>query len=333
MNLTRRDVLKMTAAAFLTKGLTGSFLDRAYADAPPNDTASDLLLWYRKPASGWGDALVLGNGRLDAMVFGGTSFERIGLNEDTLWSGGPYDSAPTVEPGILAQIRELAFAGRLRDAQNLANKLQANPKMQAAYQTVGQIELTFPGHQAATDYRRELNLDTAIASVTYTVDGVHYKREVFASPVDQVVVIRLTADQPGKLTFDTTFSTPLPDSKTETIAPDTLTLIGRNGDSTTRDLKTVLVKSALTYHASARVIVQGGQTTAQGDKVSVTNADSATILVAAATSYKKYNDVTGDPAALCQGYPAPGNAAQIPSHGLLPARWQDRKTTRPAEAI
>jgi len=111
-----------------------------------------------------------------------------------------------------------------------------------------------------------------------------------------------TADQPGKLTFDASFVTPLPGTKIETASPDVLTVSGQNGDSTTRDLKTVLVKAALTFQARARVMAQGGQTTAQGDKVSVVGADSATILIAAATSYKKYNDVTGDPVARCQGY-------------------------------
>jgi alpha-L-fucosidase 2 len=301
MNLTRRELLKWAALAAVAETAAESFQPSAQADEIPGGPSSDLVLWYREPASGWGKALTLGNGRLGAMVFGGTDLERVGLNEDSLWSGGPYDPAPTVDAGVLEQIRQLSFAGKLKDAQNLANKLQGTPRTEAAYQTVGEIQLAFSGHQTVTAYRRELNLDTAIATVTYTLDGIDYKREVLASPVDQVVVIRLTASQPGKLTFDTTFVTPLPGAKIQAVASDSLTLDARNGDMT-QGKWMVIVQGALTCQARARVIAQGGQTTAQDGKVSVTGADSATILVAAATSYKKYNDVTGDPAALCQAY-------------------------------
>jgi alpha-L-fucosidase 2 len=283
-------------------GIGRSFFEPALADTPTPAAPSDLILWYRQPAGQWGDALVLGNGRLGAMVFGGTAHERIGLNEDTLWSGGPYDPTPTVDPDILTQIRQSAFAGKLKEAQDMANSLQGRPNIQSAYQTVGEIQLNFSGHEAATEYRRELNLDTAIATVTYTVAGVHYKREVFVSPVDQVVVISLTADQPGKIAFDTTFATPLPGAQIEAVPMDSITLSGQNGDFTTHDFRTVLVKAALTFQARARVITQGGQTIAQDNKVTVEDANSAVILIAAATSYKRYDDVSGDPASLCESY-------------------------------
>jgi alpha-L-fucosidase 2 len=301
MTISRRRLLKMTALAAFGSSLPGGIVRRARADEAGSTAPSDLLLWYRQPAATWLKALPLGNGRLGAMVFGGVNQERIGLNEDTLWSGGPYDPAPTVEPGVLDQIRQLTFAGKLHEAQGLAGKLQGTPHMQAAYQTVGEMQLAFPGATPVPpDYRRQLDLNTAIATITFTQDGVRYQREIFASPVDQVVVIRLTADQPGKLTFDASFTSPMPNPKVEVIGPDTLTLYGRNGDSTTRDLKTVLVKSALTFQARARIAAQGGQVTASGDKLSVSAADSVTILVAAATSYKRYDDVSGDPAAVCE---------------------------------
>jgi alpha-L-fucosidase 2 len=227
MNLTRRELLKWAALAAVAETAAESSQPSAQADEIPGGPSSDLVLWYREPASGWGKALTLGNGRLGAMVFGGTDLERVGLNEDSLWSGGPYDPAPTVDAGVLEQIRQLSFAGKLKDAQILANKLQGTPRTEAAYQTVGEIQLAFSGHQTVTAYRRELNLDTAIATVTYTLDGIDYKREVLASPVDQVVVIRLTASQPGKLTFDTTFVTPLPGAKIQAVASDSLTLDAR----------------------------------------------------------------------------------------------------------
>jgi alpha-L-fucosidase 2 len=302
MHFTRRELIKMGLFTAFAETLPDPFSTRARADVAAGNAASDLILWYRQPAQDWIQALVLGTGRLGAMVFGGTGQERIGLNEDTLWSGGPYNPAATVPPEVLTQVRELTFAGKLHEAQDMAEAFQGQPRQQAAYQTVGEIQLAFPGHETASDYRRELNLDTAIATITYTVAGVKYMREIFASPVDQVLVIRLSADQPGKLTFDTTFVSPMPDSRLDTMGNNVVTLSGRNGDTISRDGNTVLVKSALTYQASAQVIAQGGQVVAGGTKLSVQGADSATILVAAATSYKRYNDVSGDPAALCDTY-------------------------------
>jgi alpha-L-fucosidase 2 len=302
MNLTRRELIKMGVLSALAETVPNPFNAPLRAEGSPAPSASDLILWYRQPAQSWIDALVLGNGRLGAMVFGGTAQERIGLNEDTLWSGGPYDPAPNVDPDVLTQVRQLTFSGKLREAQGVAESFQGQPRLQAAYQTVGEIQLAFPGHQTASDYRRELDLDTAMATISYTVDGVRYKREVFASPVDQLLVIRLTANQPARLTFDTTFISPMPDARVEGVGMDSLTLSGRNGDSTSRDGGTVLVKSALTFQARARIINQGGLVNASDNKLSVQGADSVTILVAAATSYKRYDDVTGDPAGLCEDY-------------------------------
>jgi hypothetical protein len=164
--------------------------------------AEPLSLWYRQPARQWVEALAVGNGRLGAMVFGGVSQERIQLNEDTLWAGGPYDPANPDALEALPKERELIFAGQYREAHNLiGQKMMAKPLTQMPYQCVGDLLLEFPDANGVTDYRRDLNLDTAVATVAYTIDGVRYTREVFSSPVDQVIVIRLKADKPGKVTF------------------------------------------------------------------------------------------------------------------------------------
>ncbi len=214
------------------------------------DSAQPLLLWYRQPATQWGAALPLGNGRLGAMVFGGTARERIGLNEDTLWSGGPYEPSTEVSQQTRDQIKALMFAGKFREAQGLDNRLQGTPNSQASYQTIGEIQLTFPGHENPTDYCRQLDLDTAIATVAYKVGGVSYRREVFVSPVDQVVVVHLTADKPGRITFSASYTSPL--QTQVTAVGNTLRMSGRNGDMVNRG-KT-LVKGALTWESDARVI-------------------------------------------------------------------------------
>ena len=161
--------------------------------------SGDLRLWYRQPAEQWTEALPLGNGRLGAMIFGGVARERLQLNEDTLYAGGPYDPADPEARIALPRVRELIAEGKYAEAQALANeKMMARPLRMPSYQTVGDLLLTFGASGFAEDYRRELDLDTAVAGVEYRQDGVGYRRETFASAVDQVIVMRIRADRAGR---------------------------------------------------------------------------------------------------------------------------------------
>jgi alpha-L-fucosidase 2 len=253
--------------------------------------AEPLSLWYHQPAKQWIEALAVGNGRLGAMVFGGVEQERIQLNEDTLWAGGPYDPANPDALEALPKVRESIFAGRYREAHNLVGRrMMARPLNQMPYQCVGDLLLRFPDGDGVTDYRRDLNLDTAVATVTYTIDSVRYTREVFSSPVDQVTVIRLTADKPGKVTFAADMKTP---QKASVIVepPNTLVMQGVNRGSRG-------IAGALKFQARVTVATAGGQIVPDQDQITVADADSALLLIAAATSYKSYKDVTGDPEAL-----------------------------------
>jgi alpha-L-fucosidase 2 len=255
--------------------------------APPEP----LTLWYRQPAEKWVEALPVGNGRLGAMVFGDVSHERLQLNEDTLWAGGPYDPNSPDALAALPEVRRLIFDGKYVDAAELiGQKMMARPLRQMPYETVGDLRLTFPDVGAVADYRRDLNLDTAMASVTYSAGGVRFTREILSSPVDQVIVVRLTADKPGQISFSATVTTPQKAS-VATVAPDTLLLTGVNGSTNG-------IPGALKFQARVRVLARGGKTTAETDAISVEGADSATLLIAAATSYKNYRDVSGDPVAL-----------------------------------
>src|SRR5512134_2595947 len=160
------------------------------------------LLWYDKAATRWVEALPVGNGRLSAMVFGGVNQERLQLNEGTLWAGGPYDPVNPEAKEALPQVRQLVNEGKYREATKLISaKVMAKPLGQMPYRTVGDLLLTFSGGTNVENYRRELNLDTATATISYTSDGVRYTREVFASTPDNVIVMRLTADKPGKISF------------------------------------------------------------------------------------------------------------------------------------
>jgi alpha-L-fucosidase 2 len=255
----------------------------------------DLKLWYDKPAGQWVEALPVGNGRLGAMVFGGVDQERLQLNEGTLWAGGPYDPSSPEALKALPEARRLIFEGKYGEAHGLiGGKMMAHPLQQMPYEPVGDLKLTFPRNGDVADYRRELDLDAAIARVTYTVGGVRFVREVFSSPVDQVIVFHLAADKPGQLNFTAAMATPQK-ATVEAQSPDTLVMGGVNAEAKG-------IPGALKFQARVRVLTQGGRTTAGKDSVSVSGADSATLLIAAATSYKNYKDVSGDPEALTQAY-------------------------------
>jgi alpha-L-fucosidase 2 len=280
-------------------------------EAPP--PASGLSLWYREPAADrpasaprpapevasaeWVRALPVGNGRLGAMVFGGVINERLQLNEDTLWAGGPYNPVNPEAKDALPEVRRLIAAREYAAAARLASeKVMAKPLAQMPYETAGDLTLTFPGVTTVHDYRRDLELSTATAHVSYTVDGVRFEREVFATAPDQVIVVRLTASQPGRISFEARMQTPQRATVEATTDGD-LVMRGTNGDGrgTTADGR--LVAGALRFEVRVHVDATGGTRTASRNAVAVRDADAVTLLIAAATSYTSYDDVSGDPAA------------------------------------
>ncbi len=263
------------------------------AGAAQDQPARSLVLWYRQPAGTWNEALPLGNGRLGAMVFGGGRDERIQLNEDTVWAGEIRDRNNPEGLKSLPEIRRLLFAGLVREAEALADKtIIAIPRRMPPYQTLGDLRLNFAGEGAVTDYVRNLDLDTALARVTYRQSGILFTREIFCSAVDQVLVIRLAADKPGKIAF-TAALTRAQNADSEAAGPDALLLRGqailpadqRGGE------RGVGVK----FVAMVRAIPLGGRVRIEGKTVLVDSADSVTLLLAAATDYRH-----ADPAAACR---------------------------------
>jgi alpha-L-fucosidase 2 len=251
---------------------------------------NSLVLWYQKPAVKWVEALPVGNGRLGAMIFGGVNQERLQLNEGTLWAGGPYDPVNPEAKATLPQVRQLVNDGKYAEAAALiSRKVMAKPLGQMPYQTVGDLLLSFP-ETTGENYRRELNLDTAIATVSYSTDGVRYTREVFSSAPDNVIVVRLKADKPGKISFSAGMKTPMK-ATVETDGNNTLVLRGQGGDSGG-------IKGQIKFEARVMAIAKRGTIAAQAGTLSVVNADEVTLLVVAATSYRKFDDVSGDPEAI-----------------------------------
>ena len=241
----------------------GCMLVICFAGFGNGASADDLTLWYTQPAKQWVEALPIGNGRLGAMVFGGIDKERIQLNEDTLSAGGPYDPTNPNALAALPEARRLIFAGDFNQANKLiGEKMMGRPITQMPYQTVGDLYLTFANIEGAANYRRQLDLDTAIARVDFSAGDVNFTREVFSSPVDQVIVIRLTADKPGKISFAAAMRTPQK-AAIMVESPDTVVMRGVNPQAAG-------IKGALKFQALLKVMVTGGQISSDQNQVSVT---------------------------------------------------------------
>jgi len=258
--------------------------------SPPQEP---LSLWYRGPAVRWTEAMPIGNGRLGGMLFGGVESERIQLNEATLWAGGPYDPNNADSATLLPEARRLIFAGKFGEANKLVgSRMMAQPLGQMQYQTLGDLMLRFPDAKGLENYRRDLNLDTAIATISYTSGGIRFTREAFASPVDGVIVVHLIADKPGSVSFTARLRTPQK-ATVHVQGGHTLVLQGVNGSSQG-------IAGALKFEARVRIAAKGGSIKASDNSLAVQDADSALLLIDAATSYKKYNDVSGNPESLVQ---------------------------------
>jgi alpha-L-fucosidase 2 len=286
---TRREALQ-TAALLALGGCSSAGFLEGETRASQRDR---LRLWYRQPAKEWVEALPVGNGRLGAMVFGGVELERLQLNEDTFFAGGPYDPNSPEALDALPEVRRLIFAGRYAEAEALADaRLMGRPLKQMPYQPVGDVLLSFAGLEAPATYERELDLDAAIARTRFSIDGVEYLREVIASPVDQVIAVRLSADRPGRISFELSMRTP--QKASAMIEEGSLVLRGVGPAQWG-------VAGALRFEARVAVLATGGKSVANDALVRVVDANEAVLLIAAATSYRRYDDVSADPAAITRG--------------------------------
>ena len=274
--------------------------DFAVAKAPLQDfesTKTASVLWYGRPAEKWTEALPIGNGRLGAMVFGGIEDERLQFNDDTLWTGKPHDYSHPGASDYLPVVRKLLVEGKQREAEALAmERMMSVPLRQHAYQPFGDLHLHFSHAQKPGDYRRELDLDTAVARVTYTIDGVKFTREVFSSAVDQVIVIRVTADKDSSMSFTAKMSSPQPDTSTVIVAKTQLALRGQmRPDRHPSGME----GSCLKFEARLLVSTDGGKVKVTNEGLEVNGANEATLLLAAATSFINFQDVGANPAARC----------------------------------
>ena len=256
---------------------------------------NDLKLWYDKPATDWNEALPLGNGRLGAMVFGSPAVEHLQLNEETIWAGSPNNNAHPLEPGLLDTVRKLIFEGKYVEAENLATKkIMSQTNHGMPYQLMGDVFISFPGHNNYTDYYRDLDISNATATVKYKVNGVTYQREIITSFTDQVIIVRLTADKPQSINCNLIMSSPM--EKPE-----------RTSDSEQ------LIFSAITpafekqsgkvqFQTRIKPKITRGKYTVKDETISIENADEALIYISIATNFVNYKDLSADKEAKCKAF-------------------------------
>jgi alpha-L-fucosidase 2 len=297
-----------------------------------NQATSDLTLWYRRPAAQWVEALPIGNGRVGAMIFGGVASERLQLNHDTLWSGAPSDWNNPRALEILPELRALIFAGKYAEADQLAKQMQG-PYGQS-YLPLGDLRIMFDHDEQPDTYRRWLDLDSAVAGVRYTLGGATFTREVFASAPDQAIVMRLTCDQSGLISFTATLDSQL----RHTIAAGStqLDLIGRAPRHVAPSYYHIADPiiydeegegDGMRFAACLHIVATGGHVRVTNDGLRVEAADSVTLYLAAATSFGGYAHSPGrtqiDPFALaCEQLAA---VVARPFAQLRPAHVEDHQ--------
>ncbi|MBO9669883.1 MAG: glycoside hydrolase family 95 protein [Sphingobium sp.] len=251
--------------------------------------ASPERLWYRQPAAQWVEALPIGNGRLGAMVFGGAAHECLQLNEDTLWAGGPYDPVNPAAKGAIGEVRRLIFSGRYVEAQKLANEaLMARPLGQMSYQTAGDLLIDMAGFGDAPveDYHRELDLDAALATTRFRAGGVAYRRRAVASPAQQIIAVHLDSDRLGAVNCDIALTSPHHGALS--VENDMLVFSGSNPAENG-------IAGALRFEMRVRLLAKGGSITRGPKGIAVRGADALTLHVAIATSFRRFDNVGGDP--------------------------------------
>jgi alpha-L-fucosidase 2 len=290
--------LAVLSARNLSRTVSGIAVGPAATQPAAGALDPSTLLWYTHPAGKWDDALPVGNGRLGAMVFGKTDQEEIQLNEDTYWTGGPYSTTVKGASKGLTEVRRLIFDGQLIRAHRLFGRaLMGYPVEQQKYQSLGRLVLALGARGEITGYRHQLDLQTAIVTTTYTQGGIRFSREVFVSPVDQVIVVRLTADRPGAISLTAQLRGERNDAHSN-YATDYFHMDGYGADGLIvrgRSADYLGIEGRLRYESRLKAVADGGALAVDDDTLTVREADALTLFVAAATSFVSYTDVGADP--------------------------------------
>ena len=245
-----------------------------------------LKLWYDQPAANWNEALPIGNGKLAAMVFGVPAREQLQLNEETVWAGGPNNNVKPDAFPIIQKLRALLLDKKYVEAQQLADaEMQPYGNSGMPYQPVGNLFIAFPGHEKFSTYRRELDLQNATTTTTYEVNGVGYRRESFASLPDGVIIVRLSATKPGKISC--MLSMDSPQRSDIRIEDERIVLSGVTGDHEGQT-------GSVRFQVQVGIVRSGGTASGDGGIISISGANAVTVYVSIATNIVGYNDITGN---------------------------------------
>jgi alpha-L-fucosidase 2 len=263
------------------------------------------LLWYETPAEKWEEALPVGNGRLGAMVFGKYGEERIQLNEETYWSGGPYSTVVEGGAKVLPQIQKHIFEGEPIKAHKLFGRhMMGYPVEQQKYQSLANLHLFFENQEKVTNYKRWLDISTGVTSVEYTIDDITYRREIFSSAPDQVIVVRVTANKANSISFKAQLRG-CRNQAHSNYSTDYFTMdgVGNNGLMVNgKSADYMGIEGKIRYKAQLKAIHEGGTMKVEDTELVIENADAVTLYIAAATNFIDYKNVSGDQNARVQNY-------------------------------
>ena len=267
------------------------------------ESSREMVLWYDQPAGEvWLDGLFIGNGYMGGNVFGRIEHERIALNESTFWSGRPVDYNDPEAHNYFDQIKALMYAKKYKEAERLVDAhFYGKPANQQTYVPVGDLLLEFPAPaEPVTDYYRELDMETGIVKVCYTQDGVQMTREVFMSYPDHVMVMRVSADQPGKVNVEAKLDSPF--RRAVCAADNRLTMQGTWSYLPTRifDLIAKVEGDGMSFQTDVVALPEQGTLAATDSSLVVTGANAVTFVLTIATDYVNYKDISADPAARCE---------------------------------
>jgi alpha-L-fucosidase 2 len=274
------------------------------AQPGPEQTTQNMVLWYRQPGTTWQQGMPLGNGMIGAMVFGGVPQERIALNESTFWSGRPHNYDDPDAFKYFPQIRDLIFAEKFQEAEKLADEhFRGIPYAQEAFQPIGDLVLDF-AEGNVSDYRRELDMETGIAKVSYRQGDVVITRETFVSWPDRVLVLRISGDKPGRVSFGTQFKGPYLESAVAEASRLVMNGTWKGPFPPPRQGNPMQIArtdgKGERYEVSLAARLEGGKSEAIGSTLAIRNADAVTLVTAIATSFVNYHDISGDPATRCR---------------------------------
>ena len=281
---------------FIVLSLIVATLPLSVFAAAPATAAGPLTLWFQQPAQNWNEALPLGNSRLAAMVNGGAARELIQLNADTFWAGVPHDYSQPGAAQYLPEIRGLLFAGKENEATALADKhFMGKPPFQAAFQPLGNLRLNFDLPGSAEDYRRELDLKRGVATVRFRCGSTVFTRESFISHPDGVLVIRITASEPGKVSFTAGLDSIYP-NQVSVDKSGRLVLKGQwHEDGKKKSWTATWSEPGMRYATALQVKREGGTLQPGTNTIQIQGANAVTLCLAAGTSFRNFRDISGDP--------------------------------------